>query len=171
MESNKSVINDYNNKEANFLSFGFLDLSFILHLEEEDINNYKIKWNNLNSLKDLIFIKKHKKLWERIELSSNIDTLKLLLQMNKITPNKIKIKYLCFGSVEYKDIEFLDFISYVTLENGLYLDSCNISPCKMKMQLILNYKKNQKIFILLDKSTQINDSKNNNIKINIYNYF
>ena len=171
MESNKSVINDYNNKEANFLSFGFLDLSFILHLEEEDINHYKIKWNNLNSLKDLIFIKKHKKLWERIDLSSNIDTLKLLLQMNKITPNKIKIKYLCFGSVEYKDIEFLDFISYVTLENGLYLDSCNISPCKMKMQLILNYKNNQKIFILLDKSTKINDSKNNNIKINIYNPF
>lgn len=173
MISNKYNINN-NYIEGNFLSFGSLDLSFLLYLNKEDIINNNISWNNINSLKDLKFLISNKSLYKRIDLSSNINTLQLLIQMNKITPNKIKIKHICYNSLNYEETEkeLIDFIYDVTIENGLYLDSCEICPCKIKIELKLCYENEWKNFILLGdpKSnfliSNINHKLENSSKIN-----
>lgn len=160
MTSKKSL---NNNVEANFLTFGSLNLFLILHLQKEDIINYNIIWRNLNSLNDLKFLRKNINLWKRVELSSDKDTLKLVIQMNKITPNKIKIRYLCFNSTKYsnEEIDFFDLISYVTTENGLYIDSCEICQCDMKIQLKIYFEKEEKVFMLLNEEGEKNDNSNN----------
>ena len=154
MLSNKCIINNnYNSTQGNFVCLGSLDLTFILRLQKEDIINYNISWNNLNSLNDLIFLKNNINLWNKIELSSSKDTIKLIIQMNKITPNKIIIKYICFSSIklEKESPDLIDFISYVTTENGLYLSSCEICPSEAKIKLLICYENNEKTFILLNK--------------------
>ena len=183
MISNKSIINN-NINTGNFLSFGSLDLSFILYLQKEDLTNYNVGWNNINSLEDITFLKNNINLWKRIDLSSNIDALKVIIQMNKITTNKIKIKYICFSSI--KDIieknYFSDFIFYVTQENGIYLDSSDICLCQVNLQIKLNFENKEKILNLLSKDYN-NKTQNKLIKekfnpfsyingrvINDYNY-
>ena len=166
MLSNKCIINNNNsNVKANFACLGSLDLTFILHLQKEDIINYNISWNDLNSFKDLIFLKNNINLWKQIELSSTKDTIKLIIQMNKITPNKLKIKYICFSSIklESQSTDLIDFISYVTIENGLYLSYCEICPCEAKIKLNIYYQNKEKTFTLLDKSpSNLKESKNDN---------
>ena len=152
------------NKEGDFLTFGSLDLCLILHLQNEDFINYKISWENLNSLKDLKFLKKNIDLWKRFDLSSNKDTLKLMIQMNKITPNKIKIRYLTFTSA--KDLkaikEFYNMISYVTTESGLYIEACEVCPCDMKLQIKLCFQNKEKVFTLLNEESTLCSEYDNN---------
>jgi hypothetical protein len=153
-----------NNTEGNFLSFGSLDLSFKLYLNKEDLVSNNVTWKSINSLKDLKFLTQNQNLWKRIDLFSDNDTLKILIQMNKIAFKKILIKYVCYNSINYEktEKEIIDFIYNVTVENGLYLDSCEICPCKIKIQLILYYKNHCKYFILLENSDSENIISSNN---------
>ena len=161
---------------GDLLSFGSVNLLFTLNLEKEDLSTYKIKWNELESLTDLSFIRENKELWKRIELTSTSDTLSILLQINKSSKKKIKIGYVGLKRITYKDeqVEFVDFIEGVTRKNGLYLTSCDVCKSIVSIQLLLKYKNKQKIFLLSGVSTPItkdnekeeNKNKENNNNIN-----
>ena len=41
------------------IAFGNLNLILTLNIDENDLSKYKINWDDINSLKDLKFIRKH----------------------------------------------------------------------------------------------------------------
>ena len=161
---------------GDLLSFGSVKLLFTLNLEKGDLTNYKLKWNDLNSLTDLKFIRENKDLWKRIEISSTNDTLNILLQINKSCKKLVKIGYVGFKKITYKDdqVDFCDFIEEITKQNGLYITSCDVCKSIVSIQLLLKYKNIEKIFMLSGVSTPItkenkkednnNSNKNNDDK-------
>ena len=153
---------------GDLLSFGSINLLLTLNLEKEDINKYKINWHNLKSLENLTFIVDHKSLWKKVGLSSNNDTLNLLLQINELSKKLIKIGYVGFRRITYKDeqVEFCDFIENVTNQKGLYLTSCDVCKCIISIQLLLKYKDKEKIFVLSGVSTPIKKQDDNNTNMN-----
>ena len=135
---------------GDLLSFGSINLLLTLNLEKKDLQKYKIKWDELENLENLKFIRKHKKFWDRIELSSPNKTLDLLIKINKSSQKLIKIGYIGFKKIIYKDeqIEFQDFVEEITNQNGLFLTSCDVCDCTICIQLVLIYGKKQKNFVL-----------------------
>ena len=156
---------------GDLLSFGSVNLLFTLNLEKEDLTNYKLKWNELETLSNIYFIKDNKELWKRIELTSTSDTMSIILQINKSSKRLIKIGYVGFKRITYKDeqVEFVDFIEEITQQNGLYLTSCDVCKSIVSIQLLLKYKNKKKIFLLSGVSTPIirdNDKEKENTKNN-----
>ena len=159
-----------NNKKigpGDILSFGSINLLLTFNLQKEDINKFKINWNDLKSLENLNFLIKNKSLWKRFELSSTNDTINILLQINQSSKKLLKIAYVGFRKIQYKDeqVDFTDLIEAVTRQNGLFLTSCDVCKCIISIQLLLKYKDNQKIYVLSGISTPITKGekkKNNN---------
>ena len=152
---------------GDLLSFGSVTLLFTLNLEKGDLANYKLKWNDLNSLADLKFLRENKDLWKRIEISSTNDTLNILLQINKSSKKLVKIGYVGFKKITYKDdqVDFCDFIEGITRQNGLFITSCDVCKSIVSIQLLLKYKNNKKVYLLSGMSTPItkeNKKENNN---------
>ena len=135
---------------GDILSFGSINLLFTLNLDKHDLKKYKVKWDELESLENLKFIRKHKKFWKRVELSSTNDSLNILLQINKSSQKLIKLGYVGFKKIIYKDeqIEFQDFVEEITNQKGLFLTSCDVCECTVCIQLLLIFEKKYKKFVL-----------------------
>ena len=160
---------------GDLLSFGSVKLLFTLNLDKTDLTNHNIKWEELESLSNLQFLRENKDLWKRVELTSTNDTLSILLQINKSSKKLIKIGYVGFKKITYKDeqVNFYDFVEGITRQNGLYITSCDVCKSVVSMQILLKFKNKQKIFLLSGESTPIikeekkentNKNKKNNEK-------
>ena len=145
------------------LAFGGLNLILTLYLDQNDLTKYKVEWNDLTSLKDLKFIKKHHHFWKRIEVSSNNETLKILLNINKTSPKLIYVGYVVFKKITFKNEqnEFQKFLYSILKKKGIFITSCDICECSINVQLILKYEKDEKIFALCEESK---GNKKNEIK-------
>ena len=165
-------ISNINNSKSigpgDILSFGSINLLLTLNLEKDDLFKYQVKWDEIKSLENAIFIAKHKHFYKRIELSSKNDTINILLQINKLSKKLIKIAYVGYKKITYKDeqVEFTNMIEAVTRRYGLYITSCEVCKCNISIQLLLKYKNSQKIFVLSGKTTSENDEKKENNKDN-----
>ena len=150
--------------QGELLSFGSLNLLLTLHLEQNDLSKYKMTWDDINSLKDLKFIRKHHHFWKRIELSSNNETLKVILNINKTSPKLIHVGYVVFKKINFKNeqIDFQKFLYGVLKKNGLFITSCDICDCSINIQLLLKYEKEEKSFLLAEESkgNKISEIKN-----------
>ena len=111
---------------GDLLSFGSINLLFTLELEKPDLKKYKIKWDKLESLENLKFLRKHKHLWKKIEVTSNNDKMNILLHINKSSQKLIKIGFIAFKKIKYEEdqLDFKKFIDSVTNQNGLFLTWC-----------------------------------------------
>ena len=136
------------------IAFGNLNLILTLNLDENDLSKYKVNWNDINSLKDLKFIRKHHHFWKRVELSSNNETMKLLLNINKTSPKLIYIGYVVLKKIRFKgeQNDFKKHLYYVLKKRGLFIKSCDICDCSINVQLILKYQKDEKAFPLVEES-------------------
>jgi hypothetical protein len=148
---------DINNPKigpGEILAFGSLNLIMTLHLDHNDLKKYRLNWDDIKSLDDLKFIRKHHHFWKRVELSSNNDTLKIILNINKTSPKLIYVGYVVFKKINFKNeqIEFKKFLYGVLKKNGLFITSCDICECSINVQLILKYNKQEKIFSLVEES-------------------
>ena len=165
-------ISNINNSKSigpgDILSFGSINLLLTLNLEKDDLFKYQVKWDEIKSLENAIFIAKHKHFYKRIELSSKNDTINILLQINKLSKKLIKIAYVGYKKITYKDeqVEFTNMIEDVTRRYGLYITSCDVCKCNISIQLLLKYKNSEKIFVLSGKTTSKNDEKKENNKDN-----
>ena len=156
-----------NNKRigpGDLLSFGSINLLLALSLEKQDMHKFNIHWSDLKSLGNLNFLTKNQFIWKRFELSSTNDTINILLQINQSSKKLLKIAYVGFRKITYKDeqVDFTDLIEAVTKQNGLFLTSCDVCKCVISIQLLLKYKDKQKIFVLSGISTPITKEKNEN---------
>ena len=144
------------------LSFGSLNLTLKLHLKKHDFEKYEIKWEELETLDNLRFIRKHKHFWKRIELSSDNNTLDMLIHINKSSKRIMKIGYVACQKIKYKGKEahFQEMIRFATSQNGLYITSCDVCTCPVYIQLLLDYDNEQKVFVLSDNCyKKENDNK------------
>ena len=155
---------DINNPKigpGEILAFGSLNLIMTLHLDHNDLKKYRLNWDDIKSLDDLKFIRKHHHFWKRVELSSNNDTLKIILNINKTSPKLIYVGYVVFKKINFKNeqIEFKKFLYGVLKKNGLFITSCDICECSINVQLILKYNKQEKIFSLVEESKGVKKSE------------
>ena len=134
-----------------------------MNLDENDLSKYKLNWTDINSLKDLKFIRKHHHFWKRVELSSNNETMKVLLNINKTSPKLIYIGYVVLKKIIFKGEQnnFKKYLYHILKRRGLFIKSCDICDCSINVQLILKYEKDEKIFSLVEESKA---KKNSEIK-------
>ena len=135
---------------GDFLAFGSINLLFTLNLTKHDLSKYKLNWEDLETLDNLRFIRKHKHFWKRIDLSSDDNTMNILLNINKTSQKLIKIGYVGLKKMVFQDnqIDFQEFIITITKQNGLYLTSFNVCKCTISVQLLLKYENEEKKFLL-----------------------
>ena len=160
---------------GDLIAFGNLNLILTLNIDESDLSKYKINWDDINSLKDLKFIRKHHHFWKRIELSSNNESMKILLNINKTSPKLIYIGYVVFKKIKFKgeQNDFQKFLYNVLKRRGLFIKSCDICDCSINVQLVLKYEKDEKSFSLVEESkgnkkSEIKDKKVYKEKIKKY---
>ena len=147
--------------KGNLLSYGCLNLTLTIELNEKDLNQYNIIWENIKSYSSLSFITQNNALWPRIKLSSTNSTLQILLHMNKILEKKIKIKHICFRKIKYDQNQtmFQTLIKTITNTNGLYLDSHSVCPCELSIQLRLRFNGRRRLFVLSGENTPLDDDE------------
>ena len=147
----------YNNPKigsGELLAFGSFNLTLTLNLEQSDLTKYKLEWGDIKSLKDLKFIRKHHHFWKRVELSSNNETLKIILNINKTSPKLIHIGYVVFKKINFKNeqIDFQKFLFGILRKRGFFITSCDICDCSINIQLLLKYGNEEKSFLLAEES-------------------
>jgi hypothetical protein len=147
------------NNIGNLLSYGAINLTLTLQMDDIDFEENDIKWEKLKNLSNLSFIKDNQFLWERIKLSSTEKNMQLLLHMNKVLKEKIKIKHICFRKMKFKQNqqEFQEFLKNVTNMNGLYLESHSVCKCEISIQLRLRYNGRRRLFVLCGVKTPLDD--------------
>ena len=145
--------------KGNLLSYGSINLTLTLELFENDFIQNNIEWKNLRNLSSLNFIKENNNLWERIKLSSTEQNMQLLLHMNKVLKEKVKIKHICFRKMKYKEsqLKFKDFLENIIKLNGLYFDSYSICKCELSIQLRLRFNGKRRLFVLCGEKSPLED--------------
>ena len=146
---------------GDFLAFGSINLLLTLELNKNDLSKYKMNWEQIESLEDLKFIRKHKHFWKRIDITSTDNTMNILLNINKTTQKLVKVGYVGLKKMTFQEeqIDFQDFIYNITKQKGLFITSCDVCKCTICIQLLLKYEKEEKIFLLCGKLPN-NDRKN-----------
>ena len=149
------------NNIGNLLSYGSINLTLTLELFENDFIQNDIEWKNIKNLSNLQFLKDNKLLWERIQLSSTEKNMQLLLHMNKVLKEKIKVKYICFRKLKFKQNqkEFEEFLYNIINLNGLYFESYSLCKCELSIQLRLRYNDKRKLFILCGDKSPLDDDE------------
>ena len=159
--SNRSFRNIQSPKslKGNMISYGCLNLTLTLELNEKDINKYNFSWTDLKNYDSLSFIKTNKSLWSRIKLSSTNNTLSTFLYMNRILKTKIKIKHICFRKLKFQpnQADFKELIDSVSNSNGLIFDCHSVCPCELSIQLRLRYNGRRRLFVLCGEKTPLDD--------------
>ena len=130
--------------------------------KESSTNYYKLE--DINTLKDLSFIKDNEDLWDRIKLKSGNDNIKLLLIGNKNAKTKVKIEYICFGRPKFEeDTEFFeDIFDYVTNKNGLLINKTPLDEGgRFSLKIEMRYGKETKTIQI---GSTVEESKNDKEK-------
>ena len=144
---------------GNLLSYGSINLTLTLELFDNDLAEKNIEWKKINTLSDVSFLKENTTLWDRIKLSSTDPNMQLLLHMNKVLKEKIKIKFICFRKMKYKQnqIEFKEFLNNIINLNGLYFESHSVCKCELSIQLRLKYNGKRRLFVLCGDKSPLED--------------
>ena len=105
------------------LSFGKIDIIYRIEFTEKDLEkpeneNQDEKYydiENINSIKDLSFIKEKKNIWDKFQLIPNNSTLEQLIIANKIAKKKMHVDYIGYGSPKFEgdDEIFNEIFAYV----------------------------------------------------------
>ena len=147
---------------GNLLSYGSINLTLTLELFDNDLVENNIEWKKINTISNVSFLKENTTLWDRINLSSTDQNMQLLLHMNKVLKEKIKIKFICFRKLKYKQnqIEFKDFLNNIINLNGLYFESHSVCRCDLSIQLRLRYNGKRRILVLCGDKSPLEDDCN-----------
>ena len=113
---------------GNLLAFGSINLTFSLILKKQELKQYKIQFDSLKSLEDIKFLIKHKKLAKRVDISSKNDVMNILLNINKSAKKLLKIGYVSYKKINYKEEQedFKDFEIQLESGDSLYFMSDGI---------------------------------------------
>ena len=152
-------------KESNccLLTFGNFELILSLNLTQEDIQNYNINKQILENLDDISFLENNKKLWSKINLTSNDDSLNSLITMYKMKKGKNLTKYLLFDKINYNEtnIDFNPILEHVLKSYGIKIKSYEGGQCKINIGFKLQYEE-KKNMIAICGEVQSNEEENEN---------
>ena len=126
----------------------------------EDDKHYKIE--DINSIKDLEFIKEKKEIWDKIVLSGGNDTIKQLIIGNKTSKKKCRIDYIGYGRPTFEgEEEFFDEIyNYVTAKNHLNINKTPLNEEARSSLTIILVHKGKTQTISVGKSQEEEDKEN-----------
>ena len=152
-------------KESNccLLTFGNFELILSLNLTQEDIQDYNINKQVLENLDDISFLENNKKLWSKINLTSNDDSLNSLITMYKMKKGKNLTKYLLFDEINYNDVKF-DFnpvLEHVLKSYGIKIKSYQGGQCKINIGFKLKYEGKENMIAICGE-IQSNEEENEN---------
>ena len=144
---------------GNLLSYGSINLTLTLELFDNDFIENNIEWKKITSLSNVTFLKENTTLWDRIKLSSTEPNMQLLLHMNKILKEKIKIKVICLRKMKFKQnqIQFKEFMNNIINLNGLYFESHSVCRCELSIQLRLRYNGKRRLLVLCGDKSPLED--------------
>ena len=163
-------------KESNccLLTFGNFELILSLNLSQEDVQNYNIDKQILETLDDISFLENNKKLWSKINLTSNDDSLNSLITMYKMKKGKNLTKYILFDEINYNDtnFDFSPILEHVMKSYGIIIKSVQGGQCKINIGFKLKYEEKENMIAICgeiqsnEEENENNDENNNNNETN-----
>ena len=126
------------------LSFGKLDLLYKIEFTDKDLENGEqpINIEDINSIKDLAFIKEKKNIWDKIIVKPNNATLEQLLFGNKLCKKKMNLEYIGYGcpsAFEGEEEFFQEIYNHVNEKNHIIINKNPLiedGPYSLKFELI-----------------------------------
>ena len=170
------------------LSMGHIDLIFQLEFDEKDLqkplsnssnlNNINdggedisyYNFGDINSIKDLYFLKKKRSIWNKINLKAGNKTLSQILTGNEQLKTKCIVDYIGYGPLRFENDEsfFKDIFNYVTLKNFLIINEKFLdknSPSSFSIEL--TYQGNTKTIKYEPPPPEEEDEKEESEKKNV----
>ena len=138
------------------LCIGKMDIIYRLEFTQQDLlkpakqqkeNDKYFHIEDLNSIKDLEFIKSKKSIYDKIQFIPNNDTLEQLHIANKISKKKMHVDFIPYGRPFFEGEEefFNDIFIYVNDKNHIDINSRPLSsegPYSFTFELIYKDRKN-----------------------------
>ena len=153
---------------------GYVDLIFKINLSDKDLEKpqtegekkndedkyYKLE--DLNTIKDLAFMKEKKEIWDKFILSGGNQTMSQLIIGNKTSKKVCRIEYFGFGRPKFEgEEEFFDEIyEYVTAKNYITINKTPLDEEARSSTTIILIYKGQTQTIFVGKSQEEEDKEN-----------
>lgn len=151
---NKSTEKSESKKKGKLISFGGLHLMLTLTLPDDHFDNKEVKFDEMNSLKELSFLKEDKELWNNIILTSNNDTINLLLQANVPFARKVIVDYVVMNKISFTEEqqEFKEMIMSVMKANSIQVIENEVCNCNIAILLYVKWKEQIKSYSLCNET-------------------
>lgn len=122
------------------LSMGPLDLMYIIHFTEDELEHFKLDMNTLNSINQLTFLKRNQAIWNTIQLLTNNSMINLLLYINKTNEQKSYIDYLAYQLPQYskEESEFSEMLTTINEFHFLFINDQSLYiPSEFSISLMI----------------------------------
>ena len=152
-------------KPFNMLTFGNINLTLILTLDQKDVSEYNIDKQILEDLNDLSFLENNSKLWNKIDVISCDESLNALVTMNKMKKGKNMAMYVVFKKIEYNDtnFDFSPILESVLSEYGIKIKPYDLGQSEINIQFQLEYEGKKNVIGICGeiKNEEEQDDSNN----------
>ena len=165
MSSNET--NTTNGNTFSILTFGNIDLTLILTLDQKDVSEYNIDKQILQDLNDLSFLENNRNLWSKIDVISKDESLNALITMNKMKKGNNMAEYVVFDKINYNDtnFDFSPILEYILSNYGIKIKTYELGLSEINIQFQLKYEGKENIISLcgeIKNEEEQNDSNNDN---------
>ena len=165
MSSNET--NTTNGNTFSILTFGNIDLTLILTLDQKDVSEYNIDKQILQDLNDLSFLENNRNLWSKIDVISKDESLNALITMNKMKKGNNMAEYIVFDKINYNDtnFDFSPILEYILSNYGIKIKTYELGLSEINIQFQLKYEGKENIISLcgeIKNEEEQNDSNNDN---------
>jgi hypothetical protein len=123
----------FDSPKCNMISFGKLNLTFIIEFNPRDLiemkDGQKIEHsiNDIKSVRDLEFIKDNRELINRIKLKSEDDSIEELIMLNKVSLGNRVIEFFPMQIPKFNNLQFFKSIfEEVTKKYGLVINKTSL---------------------------------------------
>ena len=132
------------------ITMGNLNLLFSLEIDSKYIKEKNINYEEVKEVKDLQFLLDDKSLWDKIEVSSENETINMILTSNKINKKKVSIDYIILDKMDCDENQqkFKEFIDYVSDANSIKLHQSEVCECNVAISLNIKCGEDEKNFSL-----------------------
>lgn len=116
------------NEYQKLVAIGPVDFQLSLDITQQEMNEYQISFEKINTIKDCKEILEIEALKDRLALTSKNLTINMLLFINRSFKKKTFIEYIVFNEHPFtEEAEFIkEILRYITEQNFLFLIPYNI---------------------------------------------
>jgi hypothetical protein len=163
MKTNPNKEKKPEKKESRISTLSPLNFQFTVHLTEEDLSEYNVDIEKIETVNDLSFVADNEELYDKVQLSSSNSVVNTMYYVNKAYSTRTFVEIIALQGLKYteEDEMFEDVIKHVTETKGfIFLKGLTFNcPPKVSFQVKCGKKLSKSISICIPKQNENDEQK------------